>query len=305
MNICALVPRTGVLAVAIGAVALVGPATAAPFFSYSDLLARPRPLPTRVISYGLAPQQRGELFLPSGKGPFPVVVLIHGGCWRADLPGVELTDYAAADLQHRGDAVWNVEYRRIGNPGGGYPGTFLDIAEAIDLLRPLAFANALDLGRVVLMGHSAGGHLALWAAARRLLPKTSALYRADPLPVAGVISLAGIGDLEAYRSTGPIACGGPATIDQLVGPPVPTHADAYADTSPVRLLPLRVPSMLVSGSLDPIVPARFATAFATRAGDADPKVRLLTIAGSGHFELIDPRSAAWQRMVPEIDRLMK
>jgi acetyl esterase/lipase len=291
-------------ALAIIAAVLLGQPSAATI-SYTDLLARLQPFPTRVISYGTAPQQRGELFLPAGKGPFPVVVLIHGGCWRADLPGSELMDYAAADLKRRGYAVWNIDYRRIGNPGGGYPGTFLDVAAAIDRLRTFAPANALDPRRAVLVGHSAGGHLALWAAARGHLSKTSPLYRPDPLPLAGVVSLAGIGDLEAYRTTGPPVCGGPATVDQLVGPPVPAHADVYADTSPERLLPLGVPSVLVSGSLDPIVPVRFATAFAIKRGSANSKIRAVTIGGAGHFELIDPRSTAWKYILPEIDRLAR
>ena len=129
--------------------------------SYTDLLARPRPQPTKVASYGSAKEETGELFLPAGKGPHPVVVLIHGGCWLVELPGTELMDYIAADLQARGYAVWNIEYRRVGGVGGGYPGTFLDVADGIDALRKLAPANALDLNHVVVVGHSAGGHLAL------------------------------------------------------------------------------------------------------------------------------------------------
>jgi pimeloyl-ACP methyl ester carboxylesterase len=145
----------------------------------------------------------------------------------------------------------------------------------------------------------------LWAAARRRLPRASPLYRPDPLPVAGVVSLSGIGDLQAYRNTGPLACGGPATIDRLVGAAVPTHADVYADTSPVRLLPIGIPCVLVSGELDSIVPTRFATAFASKARGANGESRGLPIAGAGHFELIDPRFPTWQRILPEIDRLMK
>jgi acetyl esterase/lipase len=272
--------------------------------SYTDILARPRPAPTKTMSYGPAKQQRGALFLPAtGKSPHPVIVLIHGGCWLADLPGSELMDYLAADLQRRGYAVWNIAYRRLGEVGGGYPGTFLDVADAMDALRTLAPENGLDLTHVVVVGHSAGGHLALWAAARAHLPKTSALYRADPLPVHGVVSLAGIADLEDYRADGPSACGGPRTIDRLTGPATPEHRDIYADTSPTRLLPIGVPYAIVSGTLDRIVPQRFGARFVVKARAAHDAPREMVFANAGHFELIDPQSPVWKDIVAEIDAL--
>jgi acetyl esterase/lipase len=101
--------------------AAFGPADAGPI-SFTDLLARPRPAATQRIHYGDAPSQFADLWLPSGDGVHPVVVMIHGGCWRADLPGLELMAYAAEDLRQHGFAVWNVEFRRLGEPGGGYPG---------------------------------------------------------------------------------------------------------------------------------------------------------------------------------------
>ena len=143
------------------------------------------------------------------------------------------------------------------------------MAEGIDRLRLLSSSYALDLRHVVLVGHSAGGHLALWAAARGHLPKASLLHQPNPLLVAGVLSLAGIADLEAYRRAGPSACGGPATIDALVGRSSAAHRDVFADTSPARLLPLGVRYALISGGLDGIVPASFAaeikSAFTGRA----------------------------------------
>jgi acetyl esterase/lipase len=277
---------------------------AAPIF-YTDLLARPRPAPTRIVTYGPADQQKGTLFLPIGTGPHPVVVLIHGGCWLAKLSGPELMEYAAADLQRRGYAVWNIGYRRLGHEGGGYPGTFRDVAAAIDLLRKLAPENGLDLSRLVLAGHSAGGQLALWAAARPHLPKLSSLYDTNPVPVHGVACLAGILDLEDYRANGPLACGGPKTIDSLVSAQAREGADAYADTSPARLLPIGVPYVLLSGDLDEIVPKGFDSRFAQKARAAHESPREITIAGAGHFELIDPQSAAWQLIVTEIEALAK
>jgi len=261
--------------------------------TFSQLLERPRQAADHHIAYGADPHQFGELWLPAGPGPFPVAVLIHGGCWRADLPGTELMDYMAADLRGRGYAVWNLEYRRIGHTGGGYPGTFQDVANGIDHLRVLARTWPLDLNRVVVSGHSAGGHLALWAAARDRLPAASPLHVADPLPVRGVVALAGIADLAAYRATGPDACGGPSTIDSLVGAPGAGGRDLFADTSPPSLLPLGDRQIVISGAADPIVPPRFGQAYAAAAQAAGDPATSVVLKGAGHFELIDPTSAVW------------
>jgi acetyl esterase/lipase len=281
---------------------VVTPARAA--ISFSDLLARPRPAPTHIIAYGLLPDQHGELWLPSGKGPFPVVVAIHGGCWLANLPGTALMAYQAEDLRRRGIAVWNIEYRRIGD-GGGYPETFQDVGRAIDRLRDMGPRGRLDLNRVVLAGHSAGGQLALWAAARRRLARTDPLYTPNPLPVRGVVALAGIADLAAYRADGPEACGGPETIDALTGAAAREGRGRYADTSPAELLPLGVRQVIVSGALDPIVPARFGAAYAAKARAKGDLVQAMTLPGAGHFELIDPTSAAWKQIEPTIEALLK
>lgn len=280
-------------ALLLGAMAL--PLLAAPI-TYKDLLARERPAATMArIPYGADPLQFGELWLPEGQGPHPVVALIHGGCWRADLPGVELTAHMAEALRRDGIAVWNVEYRRIGG-GGGYPATFQDVAAGLDHLRVLAPQHRLDLSRVVVSGHSAGGHLAAWAAARPKLPADSPLRTADPLTVKAVVSLAGIVDLAAYRTDGPTACGGPATIDGLTGAATGRTGDLYRDTSPAALLPLGVPQAVVSGALDKIVPSRFGEAYGAAAKTAGDRVEIIDFPGAGHFELIDPSSEAWKRL---------
>ncbi len=254
---------------------------------YTQLLARPRAQATR-IQYGAAPSQFADLYLPTGNGPHRVVVMIHGGCWRADLPGLDLTAYAADDLRQHGFAVWNVEYRRLGEQGGGYPGTFEDIAIAVDWLRNIAKANKLDLNNVVAVGHSSGGQLALWAAARRKLAKASPLYRDAPLPIKSVVTLAGINDLEAYKQLGPPICGGPRVIDFLVGAPTRSPWDLYSDTSPAQMLPIGVPQLVVSGAIDPIVPAAFGRVYAEKATAAGDNVKEITFPDAAHFELIDP-----------------
>lgn len=265
--------------------------------TFSQLLAQPRAVADRRIAYGPDALQFGELWLPRGRGRHPVIVLIHGGCWRADLPGLELMDYMAADLRQRGYAVWNLEYRRIGHPGGGYPGTFQDISAGLDHLLALAPEYRLDLDRVLVSGHSAGGHLALWAAARDRLPAESPLRTNSPLPLRGVVSLAGIADLDAYRRTGPDACGGPSTIAGLVGLQQPGGRDVFADTSPPAMLPLGDRQVVISGALDPIVPARFGQAYAAAADARGDPARSLVLDGAGHFELIDPTSAVWPQVV--------
>ena len=276
--------------------------TAAPI-TFSELLGRPRATPTQTISYGPAPHQFAELWLPNGKGPHPTLVMIHGGCWLAELPGTELMAYISEDLRQHGYAVWSIDYRRLGDDGGGYPGTFLDTAAAIDNLRNIAPKYKLDLKKLIAIGHSAGGHLATWAAVRPRLPKQSPLAKADPLPITGVVSLAGINDLAAYREKGPSACGGPSTIDALVD--AKRKADLYAETSPAALLPIGVRQAVISGALDKIVPPQFGKDFAAAATKKGDTAKEITIESAGHFELIDPTSDAWKTIRAEIDTLMK
>lgn len=268
--------------------------------TYRELLARPQTERGERIAYGPGPQQFGELWLPRGDGPHPVVVMIHGGCWQAALPGLELQHELSRALRDEGYAVWNVEYRRLGHEGGGYPGTFLDAAAATDFVRVLAQSQPLDLTRVVTVGHSAGGHLASWVAARPRLPAGSPLRGADPLPVRGAVSLAGIDDLAAYRADGPDACGGPDTIDRLVDARGRQGADVYADTSPFAMTPIGARLRVITGGRDPIVPPRFGMAFAERAREAGDDVAYVTLPEAGHFELIDPQSAAWPRVLEAV-----
>ncbi|MDO6413223.1 alpha/beta hydrolase [Sphingomonas sp. BIUV-7] len=147
------------LSVALGLAA--GSAAAARIMDWDDLLGRPRPKADASIAYGRDRLQHVDLWRPRGRGPFPVVVMIHGGCWRTDVATADIMDWAADDLRRRGIAVWNVEYRGVDRPGGGYPGTFLDIAAGSDLLGRIGARYGLRTDRVVVLGHSAGGHLAL------------------------------------------------------------------------------------------------------------------------------------------------
>src|SRR5215468_1564796 len=202
--------------------------------SSRSILTRPAPPADARVSYGSNEFEFGELRLPKGPGPHPVAVIIHGGCWMSEY-GLSYMGHLSAALTEVGVATWSVEYRRVGNQGGGWPGTFEDVARAADHLRKIAKTYPLDLNRVVAVGHSAGGHLALWLAARKLLPKDSPAYSHDPLPLRGVVSLAGVTDLRRNGT----ACD--ANVTQLMGGAAKDKAAIYNQASPIELLPLGVP----------------------------------------------------------------
>ena len=279
------------------AVCVAGPATAV---SYKDLMARPHGEPDAHLTYGATPEQFGDLWLPKGDGPHPVVLLIHGGCWLSELPGVAMMNPMAEALRAKGFAVWDIEYRRIGAQGGGYPNTFRDVSAAADMLRGIADKYRLDLKHVVAVGHSAGGHLAMWLAARPRLPKSSPLASPNPLAIWGVVSLAGILDLKGYREDG-AACGGADTVDGITGAAARTGQEVYADTSPQTLLPIGVKQVVISGGLDKIVPAHWGVSYLAAAQAAGDRAVSLNIPSAGHFELIDPQSATGKNVLAAIE----
>ena len=258
-----------------------------------DQLEREAPPPNAVMSYGHEPQQFGHLRLPdaetAGPGPYPLVIVIHGGYWRARY---DLGYFGAAcgALARAGLATWNIEFRRIGDPGGGWPNTFEDVAAAADFARTLAQPYPLDLSRVIALGHSAGGHLALWLAARPRLPAASALWQADPLPIHGVVSLAGVADLRrawelglSDNATDALLGGGPAQVP-----------DRYATGSPFELLPLGVPQVLFHGTSDANVPFEISQRYAERAQALGDDARLVAQEDASHFEPVDPATPEWR-----------
>jgi acetyl esterase/lipase len=261
----------------------------------SDFIALERPMPSAVLKYGAAESQAVDVFLPSGGGPHPVAILIHGGCWR-NLPaaGREQLRHLGAELAKQGIAVWSVGYRRADENGGGYPGTFQDVAAGIDRLRSEADQYHLDLSRTVVVGHSAGGHLALWASARDHLAKGSPLHRARPFVPDAVISLAGIGDLKEFARFVPVHCG-PGIIERLL--PAIDTANVYAEISPAELPAPRARVVMISGILDRLVPPYVAHDYARgmQRKYAAP-FELVDIAGAGHFDLVTPGTVAWEEV---------
>ena len=281
-------PLIAALAVAAGL--FVYAQTAAPMRP-RDVDALPSKPPDTRIPYGKDDLQYGELRLPKGPGPFPLAIVIHGGCWVTRFASTQNTAALADALRDAGVATWNVEYRRADHPGGGWPGTFTDIAAATDIVRTIAKKHPLDLSRVITVGHSAGGHLALWAAARARLPATSPLYTASPLPLRAAVALGGPGDLRAFRAYGDKICGGPV-IDQLMGGAPETVAERYAQGSPVEMLPLGVRQVLIVGLNDGVMPAPEREMYAAKATKAGDRAEIVEVPG-GHFEVIAPTSAAW------------
>ncbi|PSJ37127.1 alpha/beta hydrolase [Allosphingosinicella deserti] len=273
------------------------PAPPAALMTWPDLFARERPSPTASIQYGDDQMQAVDLWLPAGSGPHPVVLMVHGGCWQTEIADRRIMNWIAEDLRVRGIAVWNIDYRGVDRAGGGYPGTFLDAAAAADALRTHADEYRLDLGRVVAVGHSAGGHLALWLAGRRRLPPRSPLRTAgDPIAISTAISLGGLPDLEEAARPPGSGCG-----TEVIGKLTGGH---YEDSSVPRLAPLGVRQVLVNGLQDGIIPSVYAEAYAgqmRRSGD-DVEVRM--VDRTGHVELIVPDSAAWKVTVGEIEKAL-
>jgi acetyl esterase/lipase len=283
---------------ALAAAALIGTVAAAPapkLIKFSELKARSHPTPTTTVRYGSDPLQVVDVWLPAGRGPFPTVLMIHGGCWQTDVADRHLMDWVSNDLKRRGIAVWNIDYRGVDRPGGGYPGTFLDAAAAADALRDHAREFDLDTSHIVAVGHSAGGHLALWLAGRPRLPASSALHSARPLPIAAVVSLGGLPDLELETKVDN-GCG--KTVSATVA------GGHYAETSVPRLAPLGVRQYLVNGLDDPIIPTLLATDYQKKMRAAGDKVTVDWIPASGHFELIAPETNAWATAVRDIERAL-
>jgi acetyl esterase/lipase len=224
------------------------------------------------IAYGTDPFQFGELTLPGNESSHPVAIVIHGGFWRAKYD-LEYIRPVCESLVQAGIATWNLEYRRIGNPGGGWPGTFEDVDAGAGQLVSIASRFSLDLTRVIAIGHSAGGHLALWLASRKKL-------------VAGVISLAGVADV---RRAWELGLSNVVVADLLGGSPdeVP---DRYTFAAPMDHLPFGIPQKLFHGTKDESVPIEISERYIHAAQRSGDPAELITLPGANHFDVVDPRT---------------
>ena len=238
-----------------------------------EILTLPAPPYDHKIAYGDDPFQFGYLRLPKSTGPHPVAIVIHGGFWRAAFD-LEHSGHMCAALTKAGIATWSLEYRRIGNPGGGWPGTCEDILRGASHLRTLAGQYPLNAARSLAIGHSAGGHLALWLAAQKK-PR-----------LRGAVSLAGVVDLRrAYE----LKLSSTVVGEFMGGPP----GASYKEASPIECVPLGTPTRLIHGDNDDVVPIEISHRFVEAAVKAGDDSKLIALPGADHFAVIDPRSREW------------
>ncbi|MDB5907107.1 MAG: alpha/beta hydrolase [Massilia sp.] len=293
--------RIATMKFSLSALLATGIASAAPM-NLAGYLALSGPAPTAKLAYGSAPSQYAELFRPAGDGPFPVVVLVHGGCWTIKFGGIEQMRNLAGALTAQGIAVWNVEYRRVDEDGGGYPGTYQDINAALDLLGAQAAANRLDLSRIVAVGHSAGGQLVQWIAGRERIPKSSPLFQPRPLAVRDVISLGGLADLRNERALIKNSCGRDTV--ELAGEPSSARPDVFADTNAAELMPNGSRTVLITGELDTVSPPRVAHDYAARARKAGDQARVIILPGASHYDEVAASSPAFKLVLPAIRKAL-
>ena len=272
-----------------------------------DVLSRPAPPPDLVISYGPGPEHVADVRLPprrvgaarrgaetAGLRPAPLVLFLHGGFWRAAYDRTHTGPLATA-LASAGFAVCVPEFRRTGQRGGGWPGTFDDVATAVDtlpaLVREAAGAHLISDGPVLLAGHSAGGHLALWAASRHRLPPDTSWHVPEG-QVGGVVALAAVSDMPACHALRL----GQGAAQALLGGGPGRYPGRYRMTDPMQLLPVGCPVRLVHGSADDRVPCGMSRDYLAQARAAGDDTELDELPGAGHFEVIDPLSVWWPRV---------
>lgn len=260
----------------------------------TDIQTRVAPRADERIFYGKDPSQFGDLRLPMRGGLYPLAVILHGGWWHSEA-NLEYLGHLASALTDDGIATWNLEFRRLGQTGGGWPATFLDVAAGADYVRKLAATYAIDLTRVVIVGHSAGGHLAMWVAARHRIPTESPLYSVPAVSLRGAISIAGAVDLRMAQASG-FRDGfvNRLVVEDLLGGTPDEVPDRYHAASPVELLPLGIPQVLLHGSADDIAPFAMTESYVRKAQALRDNATLVRIEGADHFDPLDPETSAFR-----------
>ena len=262
--------------------------------TFEEVTGLPVTEPDETVFYGDSAQQFAELRLPECE-PEASIILIHGGCWQNAYDLGYVRPMADA-LKASGYLVWSIEYRRIGDEGACWPGTFEDVGRAVDQFRAIMKKRNLTNTKKIFMGHSAGGNLALWAAARANFSNEHPLAIAEPLKAEAVIGLAAITDLRRYAA-GKSEC--EQAVVELLGLPA-EHDQQYAATSPVELLPSGVPTILLQGSEDTIVRREQAQRFHDAANACGDLCSIEYIPGAGHFDLVHPGTLAWRIVLASV-----
>jgi acetyl esterase/lipase len=273
-----------------------------------DILSRPILSADHRIHYGAGPYQFGDLWIPETKtgSLLPLIVFYHGGWWKSKYD-LGYAGYLCAALKKEGIASWSVEYRRVGEAGGGWPITFQDAAAGYDFAATLAKSYPLDLSRVVTMGHSAGGHLAFWVAGRHHIDPGSEIYQPRPqVPLHGAISLAGAVDLRLT-----IDLSGYFTfahdkheVYALMGGSPADLPDRYKAGNPGDLLPFHVPQLLLQGTADDQIPAELPPRWADMSRRLGDSATITMIPSADHFDLLDPDSRAWGTVRDSIRKMV-
>lgn len=247
--------------------------------------------PTR-IAYGPAPEQFGDLRVPPGAGPFPLAILVHGGCFVAEFARAEDLGELADSLRNVGIATWNVEYRRINSPGGGWPETFRDVGRAADHVRMLARDFPLDTARTIAVGHSAGGLLSLWLGARSGIPANAELHVREPLSLTAAVALGADGDLPPIAPVLANLCRVPV-VEQLLGTDSTTRRQRAEQANPADMPRSVVPQLLISGEKDRFETPALRDAYVARAAAKGERIRMISHPDAGHFDVVNPKSSAW------------
>lgn len=253
---------------------------AAAYLTPKDIVRMPIQAPTAIFHYGKEKLQYGELRMPSGKGPFPLVIIIHGGCWLSQMATTKIMSPLATAITKEGIATWSIEYRGVDVPGGRWPGTYNDANAGIQYINKIAKKYNLDLNKVIILGHSAGGELALWEAAK------------TKLPIRGVIDLSGPGNLPEFYPLQMHTCGADVVTQLMHGSPTQNPSN-YKKGSPSELLPLGVKQILITGAEDIDVPSYLAQSYAQAAQKAGDTVQFIEVKNAAHFEMVSPSSTAW------------
>ena len=250
----------------------------------------PATVPTVKEAYGPRPQNVGELRLPPGKGPFPVAVMVHGGCWQNKWSLPQFQALASA-LAAKGYATWSIEYRRLGDEGAGWPGTFEDWGAGADHVRDLAKRYPLDLSRVITIGHSAGALGSSWIGLRSSLPANALGRGRSPIKVNTIVVMDGPPELAKFSENGrdQMVCGAPV-ISQLLGGTPAQAPERYALGDPGKRLPWKAPILIASGV---VLEKADADAFAEKARKAGDRVEVLDLSGTGHFDMVAPGTPAY------------